>query len=73
MPVNIILHMVAIANMLFWLWVFYDLEVDMVSLYWMPFANITCLFISAYIDKDMNLIRSEVDKLSSNKYDYKKI
>lgn len=73
LPVNVALHASAILNMLFWLWVFYDVGVDQLGLLWMPFANVVCLFVSSYIDKDMNAIRTEVDRLSTKKYDYKKI
>ena len=68
-----LLHLAAFGNMAYWLWIFYDHSVDSPTMFWLPLGLPCSVCIAQYIDKDMNALKTEVNKLADAKYDYKKL
>jgi hypothetical protein len=60
----------SLTNLLFWIYIFISYDIISPYLFWMPLANLVCLFLAWYIDREMVALVSDVDILDNLVYKF---
>ena len=65
------LLLVSVALAIAWLALFWEMGIDVLLLYWLPFGNVAAMVLALYVDKDMISLIDDSEKMEGLKYDLK--
>ena len=71
MKILLLVAMLAVGTLICWCYIFLQMGVTNLQLYWLPFGNCACLLLALYVDNDMKTLANEVDALAQFKYEFK--
>ena len=54
-----------------WIVIFWELKIDVLLLYWLPFGNLCGILLALYVDRDMSSLVADSENMDSLKYNLK--